>query len=421
MRYKLSLDSTINTIFFFGGMWCVFLSGSATLRPHYVILWPVFVILFSVISVRNIINTIRTPRISNQIIFYLIYFICCLISIILSYNKQASLVFTERLLLAFLFALSISHTPKNYKIQQKIVGIFLFFLLTVSYIELFFPSFYQSVFLPLLIGQEKYSLRSGTFGLCIQGFTIGISKNGLWMIIGFALYLSKILTGNKGIKNYGLLLLFFIMVFCTGKRSYSIIAIILMLWGIMLSHVNDKLKKRIIIIPLIIVCLCVGGVLLAKYIPSLNSVVARTLEMTKDGDISDGRFELYDYAIKNLIVNPFGIGVDVTSIHNSYLQLVLELGWLGGCLSILGFVFPIITILPSLKRILSLDSITNIEKEIFLFSVFLNVIVLLSAFVATPFQWLDVIMLLIISQMVMLKTYNQYYAAVTGNNIRTNI
>lgn len=402
-------------------MWCVFLSGSATLRPHYVILWPIFVILFSVLSVRNLINTIRTPRISNQIIFYLIYLVFCLISIVLSYNKQASLVFTERLFLAFLFALSISHNPKNYKIQQKIVGIFLFFLLTVSYIELFFPSFYQSVFLPLLIGQERYSFRGGTFGLCIQGFTNGISKNGLWMIFGFALYLSKVLTGKKGIKNYGLLLLYFFMVFCTGKRSYSIIAIILMLWGIMLSHVNDKLKKRIIIIPLIIVGLCVGGVVLARFIPSLNAVVTRTLEMTKDGDISDGRFELYEYAIKNIIINPFGIGIDVTSIHNSYLQLVLELGWLGGCLTILGFVFPIFTVLPSLKRILCLDTITDIEKEMFLFSVFLNVIVLLSAFVATPFQWHDVIMLLVISQIVMLKTYNQYYFAVTCDNIQTNL
>ena len=74
-----------------------------------------------------------------------------------------------------------------------------------------------------------------------------------------------------------------------------------------------------------------------------------------------------------------------------------------------------------LDNLLEDFTITDIEQEMFLFSVFFYVIVLLSAFVATPFQWHDVIMLLVISQIVMLKTYNQYYFAVTCDNIQTNL
>ena len=415
MRIKVSTDNLVNTIFFFGGMWCVFFSGSSVLRPYYVILWPVFVIAFSIILFPKIIDTIKTPRISNQIILYFVYFLCCLVSIFISYNMQASISFTERLLLAILFSIGVSNDKKNYSTQQKIIGLFLFFLLIVSYIELFFPSVYRSYFLPLLNGQEGYYLRSGTFGMCIQGFTIGISKNGLWMTIGFALYLSKVVVGKKNVKIYGLLLLYFIMIFCTGKRSYSLISIFLMIWGISLSHANDKFKKKIMIIPIVVIGLVLGGLFLSRYIPSLNAFIVRSREMTSDGDISNGRFSLYEYAINNIAINPLGIGIDVTNIHNSYLQMVLELGWFGGLLSIIVFFVPIVYVMPYLKRILNLDFLSDIEKEYFLFSVFLNVIVFLSAFVATPFQWHDVIMLLIMCQINMLEIYNRFFNTSVGN------
>ena len=54
MRFKITGDDLINTIYYFGGMWCVFLSGSSILRPHYVILWSAFVILFTVLLLPKI-------------------------------------------------------------------------------------------------------------------------------------------------------------------------------------------------------------------------------------------------------------------------------------------------------------------------------------------------------------------------------
>ncbi|QTE71032.1 hypothetical protein JRC49_14810 [Clostridiales bacterium FE2011] len=396
-------------------MWCVFLSGSSALRPYYVILWPAFVALFTVVLLPNISNSLKSTSIKNQIIMYGLYLFCCAFSIAISANNNRSIVFTERLVLAFLFAIGVSACDDNYCRQRRIIEIFLLFLLGVSFVELLFKDIYQKVFLPLLDGQQGYYLRSGTFGLCIQGFTIGISKNGLWMSIGFALYYSKIISGNRKTINKIMLLLYLVMIFCTGKRSYSLIAIVLILWGVFLMRIGEDVGRKLIKIFLIFAGLGVGVVFLSQQLPALNTSIVRSLEFLEEGDISDGRFSTYTDAIASIPANPLGIGIDVSGLHNSYMQFILELGWLGGGISLYGFVRPFIRGFSKLKKVLCLDSLSDVDKEQLLFSMLFQGLILLAAFVAHPFIWHDVIMLFMIMQISMIKIINKYYNAGVDN------
>lgn len=414
-------DDVLNTIYYFGGMWCVFLSGSTVLRPNYVVVWTVFVVLFTLILLPKINDSLEIPSVKNQIIMYGLYLFCCVISIVVSTDRDKSLVFTERLALAILYAIGVSSNDNNFLRQQRILELFLFFLLGVSFIELFFPEIYQSVFLPLLDGQQGYYLRIGTYGLCIQGFAVGISKNGLWMSIGFVLYLSKFVSGDRKIKNIILLLLYFIMIFCTGKRSYSLIAIVLLLWGAFLMNRGQHFGRRLAITLLLFVGLGIGAILLSKRIPAFSTSIVRSLEFLEDGDISDGRFDAYASAIASIPSNPFGIGIDVSGLHNSYLQFILELGWIGGTLSICLFISPFIMGMKRLKSVLSLGVLSEVDNRELLFSMFFQALILLAGFVALPFLWHDVIMLFMISQIAMLRKYNKYYEAITNNIGRQSI
>lgn len=415
MKLIISKDELLNTIYYFGGMWCVFLSGSSRLRPYYVIVWVIFVGLFTLMLIPQINKILEIHSVRNQTILYGLYLICCVLSIIFSINMDKSVVFSERLALAILFALGVSGNDNNYLRQQRILEVFLFFLLGVSFVELLFKDVYQEVFLPLIDGQQGYFKRGGTYGLCIQGFTIGISKNGLWMSMGIVLYLAKYVAGDRRLKNIILLSLYFFMVFCTGKRSYCLIAIVLILWGMFLMNRGEQFGMKLIKILLIVVGLGVVVVLLSKWIPALSTSIVRSLEFLEDGDISDGRFSAYADAMANIPTNPFGIGIDVSGLHNSFLQFILELGWIGGGLSIYVFISPFINGAKRIKSILLLNVLSDTDKEELIYSIFFQALIILSGFVAQPFLWHDVIMLVMISQITVLKKYHKYSDAINDS------
>ena len=278
----------------------------------------------------------------------------------------------------------------------------------ISAVQFFSPDLYFLFFLPL-ISQTDSSLVQGALerGELI-GLTNGTSQNGLMMCIGFIVFSAKAFT-QKDYRwlNIIICFIFMCMVFATGKRSYSVITLLVLIIDIWLCSSRTNIQRRItrlIIAAFIFVIIFISAV---QFIPELGAAFEKFSSLSKNGNALNGRDELYDMVWVQFLANPFGVGAgaidEITgAAHNSYLQWLAEYG--------IFFVwFAFYTILQTPFR--QIPSMTNLFREMndttlrfyILLAFTMMVLVIVSAFVAVPFQWSNVMMLYMIFQLMFLK------------------
>ena len=402
---KSIVYKSFSILYIIWGFWYIFFDSSIVLRPYYQYLWPALVIVGFIISVSSILNGCREIK-KNTMLFFL-FILVCFISILFSKDQSISFLYIQRLVLGYCFALVITSRNTDKVIINSII-IYCTILLLVSITQLYFTPIYYQYFLPL-VNSDSELLQSGLKQGLAVGLTNGTSQNGLFMSVGFlpcaayALYKKN----NRFLYSF-LAVCFFLMTFATGKRSYSII-ILLELFALVLFRFRGLSKRKTIIFVIIIsiLSLCLFLVL-ADFIPVLSSFVSKFQELEEGGDITNGRIYIYKMTWNSFAENRYrmlGANTLVSIIgkeaHNSYLQWIVEFGLFFCWIPIYYMIrIPLSYYKDIIRRIRLLPDeriITIVIPFIFISQL------LVSAFVAVPFQWHHVMTLFFVFQMMLLR------------------
>ena len=403
-RLRINITTLFAYIYIAWGMWYVFFNASLVLRPLYNILWPGLVILGLIVRSGEIIKFVN-QYVQKLFIGYTLFAVICLISLLFSIKPSASQDYLIRFLLALGFAL-VAASFNRPDIILRVIRVFSLLMLFFSLLQYLQPTMYQSVILPLVSQKDSVLVYSAIRGNEALGLTNGTSQNALYLTIGYTLYAANWMNNRKNkILNGIISLVFFGMIFATGKRNYSVCAIIITI--LLLYHSNTKEKRGFRWFKLLLGALIFGGIFIfaSNYIPAINNVIEKTLLLRSSGDVSNGRLTLYINAWNAFKANMFfGVGIDAASnllgeaVHNSYLQWLLEFG-----IFMVPIPFAVILSVPLLNRkaiiacIEDKENIVGSGKYLLTYFLFL-IMILISGLLAVPFQWTNIFMLYMIFQ-----------------------
>lgn len=207
----------------------------------------------------------------------------------------------------------------------------------------------------------------------IPGLAGEVSFNAFCISIGFIIISSELILQKITLKNSLLLILHYVSIVFTGKRSFMLILPLIFVVLFLFVNIKKKNKKSVII-------LLIGLILIpVAYFRFLEEIIRNIL--TKGGEkieLSNREF-FWNIAFSMIKENPiFGKGINSYDLyynmlaikkkafagaHNSYLQIFAELGLVGFML----FFMPLIkNFIKSIKNIgLSLKSDLAIQKLLF--------------------------------------------------------
>lgn len=281
----------------------------------------------------------------------------------------------------FVIMLRASHAELNDIIPFKFIfwsGVFGMFGV---YLQFFMPTFYTTYINGLFQEDFLYDKLDTITDIAeiygMRGFFYNQGNTAIVLIYAFIVLLyfrGQLLTAfsnSKLIFSISAVLLL-IAVFFTGKRSLSLIGVMIPLMTWFLT--SKKGGVKIMIIVSIIVLISIIYYIVLPYIfEHFNFFFFQRLQESfynaKTGDstsLTSGRDYIWNLAIKTWNENPiFGVGaanfIDYTGsrtdVHNSYLQILCEQG-------IIGFTFYIIALLSSIVytiRLLKKDLDTNLR------------------------------------------------------------
>lgn len=268
---------------------------------------------------------------------------------------------------------------------------FVFSILTsiVTWISIYYPYLYDNVFISLLPNSDKLIVKTDFWN---QGMRMGLtnhySRNAFYIILGI---LSSIVFYRKSNKRIYIMIAigFLGTLFVIGKRGHLIFLIISLFLSYSI-YTKMSIKKFFkIILYIIIFLLC--SILIIQIIPEGNNIIERLFN-SSSGDISTGRFELYERIWKLFKENNYrALGWGEFSrftnyffagAHNDYIQLFCETGWIGFLIIIwCNFYF----FFRSLKKIKKAN-----KKEIFFIILTYNIFFLLYSLTGLPHYDLEV-------------------------------
>lgn len=221
----------------------------------------------------------------------------------------------------------------NINFIMKIFITFAIITSLVTWFSLIFPKAYDSIFISMLPYEDQLMVRNHFWNSGMKmGLTNHYSRNAFYLLLGIIGCIVK----NRNKKNSILICLFFVTLLLVGKRAHFLFLLV-SLFVAYLIYEKNSFKKMLSMskyITLVIIVIAVAII----FIPGTSTIFERIFN-TSGGDISTGRFELYD-RIWNLFVNnsysPIGWGQFSKStnyffagVHNDYLQLLCETGVLG--------------------------------------------------------------------------------------------
>ena len=174
------------------------------------------------------------------------------------------------------------------------------------------------------------------------GFTAFYSANGLYLCFGIMAFCARFFFDpekeKKLIHKFLFLFLLVGMLLC-GKRGQFlavIFAVAVCYYIYNSGRKNNRLLKLVIIFSSVTAALYI----ISLYIPDVTTIIDRFREQSLTGDVSSGRFLLWDHAWQLFLQKPlFGHGwrffrysaftlMDY-DVHNVFLQLLTEVGIIG--------------------------------------------------------------------------------------------
>lgn len=403
-------------LYVFAGLWYIFMRNSATLTPSNKLVWLILSVIGAAMCYERFKNGFfQKNELGSLAMRYCLFMALCAVTILYSYSVKSTKTYITTLFSGLVFGMAIIGDEKSCKYFINMSSCFLLFLMAVSLIEYFFPSVYKANFLPLINNNDTYRFRMGVDESFLRGFTVGTSQNGLWMAIGYVLFLAKALAKKKGrILNIVIAVIFFACTFATGKRSYSIITVILTFWCVFVAVRDKNTISRFLKSVILLTVIAVGLYYLREKTQLLDNILKKTTDLSKTSDMTNGRIDIYKAALNVFQWHMFfGIGADATQavlgidVHNSYLQMLVEYG-------IIGSVIPFYAIFViSFKNIASLKKIyktinNDYDRSALLFCTLFQLLFVTSALVAIPVQWVYILTLHFVFQGTFLMIKNKY-------------
>lgn len=243
-----------------------------------------------------------------------------------------------------------------FPIVIKAMMVFGLFYAAGTYVCTYVPFFYTGTVEPLMKRLYPYINYAEGYK---AGITAHYSTNGMYLTNGFialsCVAWSKRIKGKKIVLEIVLSLFVAIAFLICGKRG-MLISLVL---GSYIAYflLTNKKKYRILkmLIATFIILFAIRAI--AFVIPQVTNSYTHTIEMVEKGDVTTGRFELWQMGWEALLQAPlFGHGwrwfllySDTgRDVHNIYLQLLIEVGIIG---SIPFFIFFVLTYLRTLKLV----------------------------------------------------------------------
>jgi O-antigen ligase len=316
-----------------------------------------------------------------------IYLFCIAIGIFISAYSSYDRAVTIRYALIFM-CISIFFFCET---DEKFWGIFLkitWWIAAIVAISVIISSVAPSIitnYFWFIVGQNKvYSILTKAAGGQFSGLAAEIAEAACIINFGLAIEYSKLFTNKKVNKtNIFWIVIFFISLILTTKRTLFAIAVFMLLMCIFMTQKN--VKKRL---QYFIIFLAMGGVLLIlmQIVPQLQTLGNRF--SGNDYESMDGRSVLWQYSFQMIKEKPlFGYGYGsynafanshglsywggnwVANGHNAYLQLFGETGILGGLLILIPLIYSLcIGIFYIMKKQIQLE-----DKRRLIFCVYIQI------------------------------------------------
>ena len=218
------------------------------------------------------------------------------------------------------------------------------------------------------------------------GQSIGMTTH--YVVVGFAILLGKYYK-NKNPKCLLFCAFWFFALVLTGRRSELIAVAIALL---VVEFIRGGSVKKISIIGSVVIVM-IGLIIVFQLILSNaitytgeNRIINTLFQLAQGTDVSNGRSVLYKRAWELFAAHPlFGIGwggfreyshtiiIQVSNVHNIYLQLLCEIGIIGCLVFLVCFLLLGVEIYKSFKDNRANDNIEIVTFPMFMFIYYLAV------------------------------------------------
>ena len=381
-------------------LWYYCFSGSSVLRPM------VNVFLVAMALVGLVIFGIRAIEIDIYIRRAFLMIVIVGITALYSADFTSTIKYALSIFLYFIIAIEITSCKDNVHFFLKGLYVYSLILLGVTFLEKYVPDFYLSNISVLL--PNKYHDRIVTFirSESANGFYNQTSSNAIAMCLGVAVCFYRIVKRpmNKLYQciNAIITCAFIYGVILTNKRG-SVLAVALIMMIFLYSSKRNILTKGLVIL---------GGIAVAAWggiesVPFLSSLFSKNNASVLSGDITNGRIDKWEISFNLIADRPFfGYGADSSltvfglNSHNSIIQSLVELGFVGSIFFYLPFVYGLI---ETIKKFSHREKYAADERALLVFSLFWQIYCFVNAMFEAFFSSEASIFVLLIVQMVTMK------------------
>lgn len=236
------------------------------------------------------------------------------------------------------------------------------------FLQLAIPSLHRIIISMFLNDNAVTYIQSYAARGYYSGFFHQVGDTAFYISAGIV---AEVFSDEKRKKKIFLLFLFTFALILEGKRSLFLMLILVLLLSYVLKGRGNKKALRV---AGALVVLLIVWVVLREISPLLSDItlfskISSTISFLEEGNISglldsSGREKLYDLALELIKINPVtGIGwsefskvastrfTGATSVHNIYLQLLCETGYIGLISFLVGALSSLFVCLTTRKKL----------------------------------------------------------------------
>ena len=375
---------------------------SGTIQPLVNIRTPIYIFLLA-ISIALICLKKITIRLNNIIQIQWIILIAYLaLGLIYTIDTdKLVLVLLQYLFYAFLLIMSFKH-----QFYEKALNIILWIctiLGIIVIITIIDNNFIVNNFSFLYAETTLKSIVGRTSGNAYGGILGEVAYSAFAMNIGVAIIASKYLSQQKiSVVNWIQLIIFMIGIMVSFKRSLLLIPIFAFMILFLISKKNHKMQNVIKVLVLLVGI----AIIIITMFPEALDTLGRFGTETANGDVLNGRTELWEYAFDMFKQSPiFGIGYSSYTeycysqgyywnylAHNIYIELLGEVGIIGFILFIAFFMNVFIKTIKAIRR-------EEYSEKLYLlyFSLFIQIVFLVYGMTGNPLYFPQQMIIYILS------------------------